>query len=152
MSNKININRTRDGLIRVPNMPLPAGLAEKGMRIDALLKGIDRYLELMFIPPENRGILDTKPWAVVHRPPNMPEYYVLYAEDADERLLARVLRADTSKTNVLSEVEALNKAREAMNAKEQADRMAESHALAYSIWNSPKIHYKHGGVDFGAAL
>ena len=152
MSNTPRLNRTSDGLLRIPDQPLPAGVIEKGLRVDALLKGIDPYLELMFIPPEDRGILDTKPWAVVHRPPGIAPYYVLYAEDADERLLARVLRADSSKQDVLSEVEAMNKAREAMNAKEQADRMAEAHALAYSVWNSTKIHYKHNGVDFGARL
>lgn len=152
MSNRREIRRTRDGLVNVPDAQIPAGLIEKCFRIDALLKGIDPYLELQFIPPGDRGILDTKPWAVVHRPPNMPAYFVLYAEEADERILARVLRADTQKQNVLSEVEALNKAREAMNAKANADRMAEAHALAYSVWNSPKIHYRHNGVDFGAAL
>ena len=137
----------RDGSIHVPGTG--DVITERHKRVDELLKGYDPYLELMFIPPENRGVLDTKPWAVVCRPPNAPAYYVFFADDADERMLARIIRADNARQNVLTEMEAMNLAKEALlRAEERASRM-EDHALAASVFRSTKYHYKHNGVDFG---
>ena len=141
------IQTNSDGSIYVPGTEQP--ITERHLRIDELLKGYDPYLELQFIPPGERGLLDTKPWRVVHRPPNAQAYIVLYADDADERLLARIIRADNAKQNVLTEMEALNKAREAVKRAEERAALRESHALAASIFRSPKYHYKHNGVDFG---
>ena len=141
------IDIARGGGIHVPDRNAP--ITETHRRVDELLRGYDPYLELMFIPPESRGPLDTKPWAVVHRPPNAQAYYVGFFDDADERLLAHVISIDNNRGSVLNKVDALNSAREALRLKEQADARAEAHAMAASIFRSPKIHYKHGGVDFG---
>jgi hypothetical protein len=141
------IRTNSDGTIYVPGADQP--ITERHKRIDELLKGYDPYLELQFIPPGERGALDTKPWRVVHRPPNRNAYVVFYADDADERMLARIIRADNAQKNVLTEMEAMNKAREAIKRAEEQAALRESHALAASIFRSPKIHYKHGGVDFG---
>lgn len=142
-----HIQTNSDGTIYVPDTQAPVN--ETHHRVDRLLKGYDPYLELQFIPPGSRGTLDTKPWRVVHRPPNGQDYIICYADDADERLLARIIRADNAQKNVLTEMDALNKAREAIKRAEEQDAMRESHALAASIFRSPKYHYKHNGVDYG---
>jgi hypothetical protein len=141
------IKTNSNGSIYVPGVEQP--ITDKHYRIDELLKGYDPYLELMFIPPENRGVLDTKPWAVVHRPPNAPAYYVFFADDADERMLARIIRADNARRNVLTEMEAMNIAKEAIKRAEEKEAMRESHAMAAAVLRSPKDHYKIGKVDFG---
>jgi len=138
----------RDGSIYIPGTQQP--ITERHHRVDELLKGYDPDLELMFIPPESRGPLDVKPWAVICRPRNgSAPYYVCYADDADERLLARVIMADNSRQNVLKEMEAMNLAKEAIKRAEEQAAMQEAHAMAAAVLRSPKDHYKIGGVDFG---
>ena len=145
--NAPHIQTNSDGSIYVPDPQAP--INETHYRVDRLLKGYDPELELQFIPPGSRGALDTKPWAVVHRPRNGRPYTIGFYEDADERLLARIIRADNAKQNVMSEMDALNKAREAIKKLEEQDALRESHAQAAAIFRSPKYHYKHNGVDFG---
>jgi len=139
--------RNRDGSIYIPGAEQP--VTERHHRIDELLKGYDPYLELQFIPPGSRGVLDTKPWRVVHRPPNRQPYIVLHADDADERLLARIIRADNGRQNVLNEMEAMNLAKEAIKRAEEQAALREAHAQAAAVLRSPKDHYKIGKVDFG---
>lgn len=141
------INLTSSGAIHVPDRDAP--ITEKHRRVDELLRGYDPYLELMFIPPGSRGVLDTKPWAVVHRLPGAEPYYVGFFDDADERLLAAVIRADNLKKSVLSEMDALNLAQDALKRKEEQEAMEEAHAFAASVLRSRKYNYKHNGVNFG---
>ena len=145
MSNRIKV--TRSGHIDVGIQE--EFVTEKHRRVDELLKAYEPTLELHWIPPGSRGTMDLAPWAVVHRPHDGPAYTVFFAEDADERLLARVIRSDGMHHNVLSEVEALNKAREALQMKEAWEARQEDHRLAAAILRSRKEHYKHNGVDFG---
>lgn len=141
------ISLNSDGSIHVPGAS--DVITETHRRVDELLKAYDPDLELMFIPPGSRGPLDTKPWAVVCRPPHQKAYYVGFFEDADERLLAAIIRADNARGSVLDRVDALNTAREALLMKERQEAMMESGLIAASVLRSPKIHYKHNGVDFG---
>lgn len=145
MSNSIKL--TRNGNIHVAVQE--AFVSEKHRRVAELLHEYDKYLELHWIPPGSRGQYDVAPWAVVHNPPNMDAYTVFYAEDADERLLARVIRADNMHKDVLTEMEAQNKAREALKMHEDRENRQEAHELAAAVLRSGKYHYKHGGVDFG---
>lgn len=147
MSEIPHIQTNSDGSIHVPDTQAPVN--EKHYLVDRLLKGYDPYLELQFIPPGSRGPLDTKPWRVICRQPGMNPYIIGHYDDADERLLARIIRADNSKGNVLSEMDALNKAREAIRRTQEQDALRESHALAAAIFRSPKYHFKHDGVDYG---
>lgn len=145
--NTPHIPTNSDGSVYVPDSQAPVN--ETHHRVDRLLKGYDPDLELMFIPPGSRGALDTKPWAVVHRPRNGKPYYVGYYDDADERLLARIIMADNAKQDVLTEMDALNKARDAIKRLEEQDAMREVHAKAAAIFRSPKYNYRDGGVNYG---
>jgi hypothetical protein len=145
MSNSIKLTRT--GNIHVAMQE--AFVSETHRRVAELLQEYDPYLELHWIPPGSRGQYDVAPWAVVHNPPHMDAYTVFYTEDADERLLARVIQADNANKNVLTEMEARNKAHEALRLHQERENRQESHALAAAVLRSNKFHYKHGGVDFG---
>lgn len=136
----------QNGSIHVPLKDEP--ITEKHRRVDELLKAYDPYLELHFIPPGSRGPLDTKPWAVIHRVPGRPAYTVGFFDDADERLLARIISIDNAQGNVLNRVNAYNVAVEALQMKEQQEARMEAGLIAASVLRSPKIHYKHDGVDF----
>lgn len=135
-----------NGGIHVPVKDEP--ITEKHRRIDELLRAYDPYLELHFIPPGSRGPLDTKPWAVICRVPGRQPYTVGFFDDADERLLAHIISIDNAQGNVLNRVDALNKATEAVRMKEQQEARMEAGLIAASVLRSPKIHYKHDGVDF----
>ena len=138
---------TSDGLIHVQDNSDP--VSETHRRVAEIIQDYDPYLELHWIPPGSRGPLDSKPWAVVHRPPGKPAYYVLFAEDADERLLARLFSADNRDKNVLAEMDKMNDAVQALKLKKEMEERQDSHDLAASILRSRKIHYRHNGVDYG---
>lgn len=139
---------TRSGNIHVPDAQAP--INEDHRRIAEILKEYDPYLELHFIPPGSRTMTDVKPWAVVCRQPGMDPYVIFYCDDANELLLARVIRADNANKNVLNEIEAANLAVEALQAKRMGEERHEAHLQAAAILASSKTHYKHNGVDFGA--
>jgi hypothetical protein len=146
MSNKIKT--TSSGRIFIN--PHEAEIqSEKHRRVNELIQAYDPYLELHWIPPGSRGPYDIAPWAVVHAPPGVEPYTVFFAEDADERMLARIMRSDNARGNVLNQMEAMNLAAEALKRKQQQEEMQELHEIAAAVLRSPKIHYKHGGVDFG---
>lgn len=125
-------------------------ISEKQRRINEILQDYDPRLELQWIPPGRRAPSD-EPFRVVHRPLNQPPYLVCTAQEADERLLATVLQADAHRRDqtVLNFLDAYNSAREIYNAKKNQEKLDEAHELAASVIRSNKIHYRHGGVDFG---
>lgn len=122
-------------------------VSEKHARIAEIISEYDPTLELAWIPPERRDPGD-KPFAVVHRPVGQPEYVVCYADDCDERLLARVFSMDQNKTDVWSDLEANNAAAKALQLKKSMEDMAEAHDISASILRSPKQSYRHNGVTY----
>lgn len=122
-------------------------VSEKHARIAEIIHDYDPTLELAWVPPERREPGD-KPFAVVHSPMDSAPYVVCYADDCDERLLARVFSMDSAKHDIWSEMEAQNQAVEALKLKKQMEEMEESHEIAASILRSPKSVYKHNGVRY----
>lgn len=133
------------------DIPVPAEggyfVSEKHARIAEIINDYDPTLELAWIPPDKREPGD-KPFAVVHRPLGQPDYVVCYADDCDERLLARVFSMDSDKHNVFDEIQTHNQAVEALRLKKDMEDREEAHELAASILRSPKSVYKHGGVKY----
>lgn len=126
-------------------------VSEKQVRINEILHDYDPSLQLQWIPPDKRSSQDLA-FRVVCFPPGKPPYLVLTAEEADERLLARVFEADqASSPNKLNYIDNYNNALELMKAKQSQEKRMEDHELAASILRSPKSSYKHGGVDFERA-
>lgn len=113
----------------------------------------DRYphLQLQWIPAGQRSDKDY-PFRVVDCSPGSPPYVVCFAYECDERLLARVIAADTTRNDVINVLDAHNAAIEAMQEQARHDANMQAHELAFSILRSKKIHYKHGGIDYGKAF
>lgn len=122
-------------------------VSERHARVAEIIQDYDPQLELAWIPPEKREPGD-KPFAVIHRPDGQPPYVVCYADDPDERLLARVFSMDTNKNDVWQNLEYERAAYEAMRLKTQMEELQEQHDLAASILRSPKATYRHNGVVY----
>lgn len=124
-------------------------VSQTQIRIHEILQDYDPTLQLQWIPPDKRSEKDLA-FRVVCFPDNgKPPYLVLTAEEADERLLARVFEADQNQgPNRLTFLENYNSARELVIAKQAEEERQEDHELAVSILRNQKSYYRHGGVNF----
>ncbi|HEY9259035.1 hypothetical protein [Chitinophaga sp.] len=127
-------------------------VSEKQIQINEILQDYDPTLQLQWIPPDKRSAEDLA-FRVVQFPTNgTAPYLVCVAEEADERLLARVFEADQQRgPNRLSFIENYNNARELLIAKQEQEQRAEDHEMAVSILRNQKSYYRHGGVNFERA-
>lgn len=134
------------------NVYLPSSeghfISEKQRRISEILKDYDPYLQLQWIAPVDRGPNDYA-FRVVHAVPGRPPYPVTFADECDERLLAKVFQADNKGKNVLNFLEAHNSAVEALRLKSALDEQEEMNRMAHAILRSRKINYMHKGFNFG---
>jgi hypothetical protein len=126
-------------------------VSDNQRRVAGVLRDYYPYLQLQWIPPNKRDAEKDYAFRVVDTTPGRPNYVVCFANECDERLLARVFQADQTRPghNAQSYVDCHNDALEALKLKKRAEANEEAHRMAYSILRSPKIHYKHGGIDFG---
>ncbi|MFE1145195.1 hypothetical protein [Streptomyces rochei] len=123
-------------------------VSQKQVRINEVLQDYDPTLQLQWIPPSDRSSNDLA-FRVVCFPRGGAPYAVCFAEEADERLLARVFEADqTNSPNKLNFIDNYNKALELVRAKEAYEARQEDHELAASILRSSKSSYRHGGIDY----
>lgn len=116
-------------------------------QIAEIINDYDPTLALVWIPPAKREPGD-QPFAVVHSPLGQQPYVVFYADECDERLLARVFSSDNARQDVLSVMDRNNQAREILNAKKRMDEAEEKKDIVRSIIKSPKHKYKHNGVTY----
>lgn len=103
-------------------------VSDKWLRLSEILHDYNPDLELRWIPPANRSDGDrSRPYAIVHSPHGRPAYVVMFAGELDEpqAILARIFAGDTSRNNVLGNLDAKEAARQAFELHERADRMAE---------------------------
>lgn len=124
-------------------------ISEKQRRTAEILKDFYPHLELQYIPPVDRGPQDYA-FRVIDRTPGIPSYVVCFADQCDERLLARIIQADNSKGNVLNVLEAHDRAIELYNLKKRKEERMELHEIMYSAFRSRKYNWHHKGVNMGA--
>ena len=126
-------------------------VSENQRRAAEVLQDYDPNLQLQWIPPGQRGPED-KAFRVVDVSPGRPNYVVCFADECDERLLARVFQADQQRNgnNALTYLDNHNAAVELMQKKKHMEQRMEDHELTYSVLRSNKIHYRHNGIDFGS--
>lgn len=124
-------------------------ISEKVSRTVELIRQYDSNLDVVWLPPERRDDPRDPEFYVVERTPDgrtLPVFSIQDETYMDERLLERIYETDSLKQNdVLGAMDARNKARRDMIAKESADREAEYLDVAASILRSPKSTYKHNG-------
>jgi hypothetical protein len=118
-------------------------------RIAEIISDYDPNLRLQWIPTNERGPQDYA-FRVVDFTPGRPPYAVCFGHEADERLLAQIFAADNAKNGgTLNVLDRMNAAAELVQAKKNQEQIEEANEMAHSILRSQKIHYKHGGIDFG---
>lgn len=123
-------------------------VSQNQVRINEILQDYDPNLQLQWIPPDRRSHED-KAFRVVCFPLGRAPYLVCTADEADERLLARVFEADqVNSPNKLSYIENYNKALELSRAKQAQELRVEDHELAAAILRNRKSSFKHGGIDY----
>lgn len=116
-------------------------------RIAEIIQDYDETLALAFIPEANREPGD-HPFAVIHSPVGKPQYIAFYADQCDERILERLFTNDLTKHDVLSQLEAADAARRAVELKRELDKAEARKDLVQHIIKSPKTRYKHDGVIY----
>jgi hypothetical protein len=119
-------------------------------RIQEIIQDYNPDLELVWIPPRDRTAFDRQPFAVVHRPVGKPAYIVMFLkeDEVNETLLARLWSHDNSNGDVLTKLEALEAARQAVTLKKQMEDEEVRKELVGSIIKSPLNTYYHGGVKY----
>ncbi len=122
-------------------------VSQNHLHIAEIINDYDPTLSLAWIPSDKRAPGEP-PFAVVHRPLGGPEYVVFYADQCDERILERIWKNDSAKTNVLTDLEAHNSAIEALKLKKELEAAEERKELVESIVKSPLNTYRHNGVVY----
>jgi len=112
------------------NLDLP----EKGRRAAQIINDYNHELFLEKLPPGHPYLAEQpgKPYAVIHRPVNLPEYIVsVYPETMlDARIVAQVFEWDTHRFgNRLDKFDALTHANHVMQERQRADSMEEKHKM-----------------------
>ena len=137
--------RVRDSKLFNGNFYFPVNghfVSAKQVRINEILQDYDPRLQLQWIPPDQRS-KDDLAFRVVCFPDGKPPYAVCFAEEADERLLAKVFEADQQNSpNKLSYIENYNRALELTRAKEEQERREEAHKIAAAAIRNNKSSYK----------
>lgn len=117
-------------------------VSQKQIRINEILRDYDPNLQLQWIPPDKRSAEDMA-FRVVHMEPGRTPYLVCVADEADERLLARVFEADQRNSpNKLNYIENYNRALELTRMKEAEEQRMADHELAASVIRNTKSHYR----------
>ena len=123
-------------------------VSEKVARISEIIKDFNPYLQLQWIPPENRVENDsTPPFAIMDTTPGIEPYviFTIQEDELDERVLARLFRGDTSNNDVLAKIEAEEKAAEVLRLKEKMDAAEERQDFLRSVVGSGRHYYRHNG-------
>lgn len=107
---------------------------ERVSRVVEIIRDYDPNLEVCWIPPDKREPGDAA-FAIVETGLDgrrSVAFYVQTEAEFDERVLARIFAGDTTKSNVLSSIEASEIAHKAMQMKKYLDR-----------WEEEKDHIEH---------
>lgn len=107
-------------------------------------------LEFAWIPPEHRTTNDKFPYAVIDV---STRDVIMYASalDTPEDILTRLFLGDTTKHDVLKELDARQDAQKALEMRESIDRMEEAHDKAAFFVGSNKNYLSMDGKRFDDA-
>jgi hypothetical protein len=132
------------GAVNLDNVYVPTEdgqfVSEKHARIAEMVQDYDPSLRLAWIPDSRRKPGDA-PFAVIENREGR-DMVVFYADECDERIIARIFAGDNAKGNVQVSMEVHNDAIRAYQAKKAKEEAAEAHEKAHSILRSPKSTYK----------
>lgn len=139
-------------LLNDDHLYLPTGdghfVSEKQRRIAEIIAEVYPYIQLQWIPPDERG-RDEYCFRAVDCTPGKPPYVAVLAHECDERILAKLIQADNTKRDVINYLDCHNAAIELYEAKKRKEERMEMHEFMYAAMRSRKIHWRHKGFDFG---
>lgn len=118
-------------------------LSVKHERIAEIINDLDPNLELAYIPTEARSAFDKHPFMVRHK--NGYVVMTMPENEVDERIIAKLIKRDTHRGNVIDELEASEAAMRLVQAKERMDIAEERQDFVKSVIKSPKNWYRHNG-------
>lgn len=135
------------------NLPVPHDdghfISERVSRTVQLIRDYDSRLDVVWLPPERRDHPDDPQFYVVECMPDgrrLPVFSIQDESFMDERLLERIYMNDAEKQgNIMEAIDARNRARRDMIARENKDREAEILDIAKHVLASPKSRYRHNG-------
>lgn len=119
-------------------------------RVVELIREYDPRLDVMWIPPNQRGA-DDPAFAIVERLGDgrtVVAFYVQSEQEFDERVLERILLGDNTKHDVQARVEAQNLAARAVAEARRREEVAAYADFARSVITSRKHTYSHDGRKF----
>lgn len=119
-------------------------------RIAEIINDYNPDMELVWIPPAERNAFDTKPFAIRHNPPGKPSYIIGFfsEEQMDHRIIAHLFAHDTTRTDVLSNLEREEAAKQALHMKERMEADEIRKDFAKSLLKSRKHVYRHNGKKY----
>lgn len=123
-------------------------ISEKVAYISEIVHDFNPNLQLVWIPPENRGEGDTTPpFAIMDTSPGREPYIVftIQEDELDERVLAKLFRGDLTKHDVLAEIEAGEKARQVLDLKRRMEAAEERQDFIKTVVGSGLHSFKHNG-------
>ena len=129
-------------------VPLTDGhwVNEKFAQIAEIISDYDSHLQLAWIPPEQRTD-KTPPYAVLETngEGKVNIVFTIKEEDLNHTVLARLFAGDTHKNDVLGMIEADERARKALELKEQMEKSEARRDFIATVAKSPLHSFRHNG-------
>lgn len=124
---------------QVYNSDLKEFVRDDHMRFAEILQDLKPTYSLVYIPIKDRSTPEEhqKPWAILDKPENMPEYIVRYLSEEEmkepHKILAWLFAGDTVRhgaENVLRRIEAEEQAKQLMELKRREDELEDRIEIA----------------------
>lgn len=142
---------------QVYNSDLGEFISEKHAHFAQILQDYKPTLSLVYIPKKDRDTTDTKPWAILDSPANLPAHIIRYMSDAEmedpAKILAWIFEGDLDRhrpNDVFARMEAKRAAEELMNLKKQEEELADYLDLFEFAAKTNKHTWKHDGKTYRA--
>lgn len=142
---------------QVWNSDLGEFISDAHVHLAQVLNDYKPTFSLVYIPKADRDADDTKPWAILDSPANMPPHIVRYLSDAEMQrpaeVLAWIFEGDLDKhrpDDVFARMELKRQAEELMNLKKQEEELADHMELIEFAAKTNKNTWKHNGRTYRA--
>lgn len=139
------------------NSDLNEFISEVHSHLAQVLNDYKPTLSLVYIPKKDRDETDSKPWAILDSPANLPPHIIRYMTDAEMQnpaeVLAWIFEGDLDKhrpDDVFARMEAKRAAEELMNLKKQEEELADHYDLIEFAARTNKNTWKHNGKTYRA--
>lgn len=125
-------------------------ISAKVSRVVELIRGYDHRLDVIWIPPDMRRPADPA-FAITEQLSDGRKVVAFYVQDEEafnEDVLARIYLSDNQRNDVHAQVQAKNRAVEAIQAERYKEVIAAHTDLMASMIRSKKHTYRHNGRQY----